>query len=107
MKIKWTMGEKPTGRYRSFQHRAWPSAEYEDGKPAVMLYAVEDEHKSYRPSIKETATLRLRVADYHDNTFTWVGLVFRPVGLTTAKRVARDWIRAYGEKARDPNRRLR
>jgi hypothetical protein len=48
VKLYWKVAEPPTGRYRAFEHRGWPSAYYdrELRKPAAMLYS-EDE---YRPA---------------------------------------------------------
>lgn len=46
MKLKWKVGEKPTGRYRSFAKRGWPTAEYPCGKPAAFLRCDD----SYTPS---------------------------------------------------------
>ncbi len=50
MRIKWKVGEAPTGRFRSFQHRSWPSAEYPSGELAGYI-GCED---SYKFSLVET-----------------------------------------------------
>jgi hypothetical protein len=41
-KLKWRVGDVPTGRYRSFEYRAWPSAEYENGDTAGFISCVEE-----------------------------------------------------------------
>lgn len=49
MKIIWKVAPKPTGRYRSFAHREWPTAYYgsTEGKPAAFLVCDDD----YTPSL--------------------------------------------------------
>lgn len=42
MKLKWKVQEAPTGRYRSFSHRGWPSATYPNGDYAGGLYCEDD-----------------------------------------------------------------
>jgi len=43
MKLKWKVSEVPTGRYRSFHGRQWPSASYVGtDKPAVYLSCEDD-----------------------------------------------------------------
>jgi hypothetical protein len=42
MKLKWKVAEAPTGRYRSFSHRGWPSATYPNGDYAGGLYCEDD-----------------------------------------------------------------
>lgn len=47
MKLYWKVADKPTGRYRSFERRSWPTAYYgRDGKPAAFLSCEDD----YRPA---------------------------------------------------------
>lgn len=63
MKIRWEVGAAPTGPYRSFQRRAWPSAYYEGDKPAAWITCVDD----YYPPNAKAGThnpLNLYVADY-------------------------------------------
>lgn len=49
MKIKWKVSPAPTGRYRSFEHRSWPTGYYDskEQKPAVFLSCKVD----YRPHL--------------------------------------------------------
>ena len=45
-KLKWVVSEVPTGRYRSFQKREWPTCYYEKGwKPAAFIRCDSE----YRP----------------------------------------------------------
>lgn len=46
-KIKWKVGEKPTGMYRAFQSREWPTACYVVGDRYAFSISCEDE---YRPA---------------------------------------------------------
>jgi hypothetical protein len=92
LKLKWRVGTIPTGRYSSFEKRAWPSADYADGRIAAYITC---EH-SYRPSRVRDGThspLTVRVADYSrpSNTtancgFTWVKVPFQCATLVEAKQ---------------------
>lgn len=82
-KFTWKVAEAPTGRYRSFQNRMWPAAQYVDGKPAAQLYAISRE--PYHAGIRETTTLVIRVADHSVTPWQWRQLAARPVGVNTAK----------------------
>lgn len=65
MKIKWRVSDASTGRYRSFDRRSWPSADYEDDRIAAQIYCVTGDE--YRPRDVKTGKhgpLRVRVADY-------------------------------------------
>jgi hypothetical protein len=37
MKHTWKVSDNPTGRYRSFERRGWPTAEYENGDNAARI----------------------------------------------------------------------
>ena len=63
MKLKWKVDPEPTGRYRSFEGRAWPSAEYVDGRLAAFIVCSED----YRPRYVKTGNhpeLAVKLYDY-------------------------------------------
>lgn len=87
-KVIWRMGEKATGRYKSFQRRQWPHASFHkvDGDPAARIVPV-DKDEDYRPAIKEACVLRVLVADYRvqGETFRWRFLKGEVVGITQAK----------------------
>lgn len=100
-KLKWRVGEKPTGWYQAFQKRSWPSAEYLDEKMAVMLY--DQAGQSYEPRIAESCTIEIRVADYRGNGFHWMTLKYRAAGLKQAKAVAQKFVDQHYKTLRDPD----
>jgi len=64
IKIVWRVGEAPTGRYRSFERRSWPTAEYAESQKSAASISCEDE---YRPANVKTGNhkeLIVRVADW-------------------------------------------
>ena len=76
-KLKWRVDPAPTGPYRSFSKRAWPSADYPNGATAgyiINVYKVPYEgfHR------KETnLNLKVRIAKWvkkedGSDTFVWV-----------------------------------
>jgi hypothetical protein len=69
-KIKWKVGEAPTGRYRSFHHRSWPSAEYPNDRIAARIECTE----SYTPYSAKNGghpPLKLLIADYSVTPWKW------------------------------------
>ena len=63
MKIIWRVDPAPTGRYRSFSRRAWPSAEYEDGRFAANITCADEYHPEDVRNAKHDV-LTVRVADW-------------------------------------------
>lgn len=43
-KLKWRVDPAPTGPYRSFSKRAWPSADYPNGATAGYIINVDKSH---------------------------------------------------------------
>jgi len=105
-KTVWVMSEKPTGRFRTFQHRSWPMAYYhhKEGPPAARLIPVCVEHKSYDPSLKEIAQLQLGVADYRVTTqsFVWRKLTMAVTGYSAAIDLWENWLYSHLEDWRIP-----
>lgn len=70
MKIKWRSQPAPTGRYRSFEKRGWPHAEYENGKIAASIEC-EDEYIASNVKTGSHGLLTVRVADYSVTPWQW------------------------------------
>ena len=108
-KLIWRVDPAPTGRYRSFQKRGWPSAHYDDKdeRPAAMIQCEDD----YDPQDVRAGThkeLTVYVADYRpfvgdimihegnpkdrDGRFKWRKAKERAKTLDDAKRIAQSII---------------
>lgn len=99
--IKWKVGEKPTGRFKSFTYRSWPIASYtDDDTPAVQIVPVE-RGLSYDISRAETTELYVSVADYREVGFVWLKLQGRAMGLAAAKERGRRMIEEHHARLRD------
>lgn len=61
VKLVWRVGEKPTGRYRSFHKRSWPSATYA-GTEEFAGFMVAVDGRGYTAREAETTELRVYVA---------------------------------------------
>lgn len=99
--IKWKVGDKPTGRFRTFQDRSWPMASRGDNVLAA-IYPVEKE--SYSARVAETTEVVIHVADHRQQPWVWRRLVCRHRGVTSAKAAVQsffelspDWWNAAGE----------
>lgn len=75
-KLKWKVAESPTGMYRAFEKRNWPSASYPNGDPALYI-SCDDEYVPARVRTGEHAELHVSVAEWHvprepkKAAFTW------------------------------------
>ena len=80
MKIKWTVSPAPTGPYRSFQTRSWPSATV-NNQTAFCIHSVSGRQYHAQAAITPVASdLRVHVAvwrkqkdnpDQEARTFDW------------------------------------
>ncbi|AYP28278.1 hypothetical protein HWB92_gp020 [Serratia phage vB_SmaA_3M] len=92
-KLKWSVSQAPTGRFRSFEKRAFPYADYANGRPAAKIEC----DKSYVPDHRTATDLQLTVyvaewfvrVDDNVLTFNW-RRVHRPAcSIAEAKEIAR------------------
>lgn len=100
MKIVWKVAEAPTGRYRSFERRGWPTAYYgsTEGKPAAFL----DCDDQYVPaSVRAGAHALIKVVVLHHNhpeaNGSWKRFVMkeRAVTLDRAKEMVAEFLNAH------------
>jgi transcription elongation factor Elf1 len=102
LKLKWKIDPPPTGRFRSFQTRGWPSAHYLDGNPAIHLFC--DEEYSGRTAKANGLEIRIQVADWSapsnketGSGFTWRQMKQRGTSLTDARAKAEAILAAHPE----------
>lgn len=102
-KLTWRVGTKPTGRYRSFEHRSWPRAEWPSGECAANIYC-EDDYTAPRARREQPhAPLRVNVAVYDETgKWRWATLKGRPPNLDEAKQLVNKFFTLFPEK-RPPN----
>lgn len=112
VKLKWTVAEAPSGRYRSFEKRAWPRAEYKHTDFVAAYIECED---PYRPADVKTGShreLKVNIAQYsrHEDgrqLFVWRSLKARFATLDDAKAAAEKFLetnlsfRPYMEEEHD------
>ena len=97
-KLIWKVDPPPTGPYRSFSKRGWPTAEYSDQKMAFSIRCDAE----YVPSNLKTGNhpeLTVLVADYRGNGWAWRKLTQRCKTLAEAKELAQKFIDKYPEFA--------
>jgi len=107
MKLKWKVDPPPTGRYRSFATRNWPSADFEDGRPAAWLSA----NLEYAPSLRGNIVpaelvIRIQVTDYSQRNigFEWKTLTKRANTLSEAKAIVLEFFTKYPEFSQNKER---
>lgn len=93
-KLIWRHGEKPTGPYKSFQTRRWPSAFHHRADGPVAVHLLSEENVSYHVSIADSTKLLVRVADHRKSPWTWRQLKARPLGLDEAKTLVKKFFEA-------------
>lgn len=100
VKLKWKVDPPPTGRFRCFVKRGWPSATYPDGSSAAYICSTEAYHGSYAQKGVELAfPLTIRIAFHHPEeewdekgAFTWRTMKVRAYSLEEAKTLAQTFI---------------
>lgn len=99
MKLKWTVQQKPTGRYRSFHRHGWPTASYKTLGEEYAGHIAAVDGSAYTSRDAELATLEVWVAcrDKNPVQFTNKRLVKRFLGLTAAKKALSDYLQAHPE----------
>lgn len=97
---KWKVASEPTGRYRSFEKRDWPTAYWPNEKPAFKIYC--DDAYTPRRARGESAhgELKVMVAHHKDEGgFEWKMLKKRAATLVEAKQLAEDFIKQFPDWA--------
>jgi hypothetical protein len=93
-KLKWRVADRPTGRYRSFERRGWPNADYENGKPAAMLRC-QDEYVPKCVKDGDHGLIEIYVADHSGEQWRWRKAINRAVTLDYAKSLVRRILEAH------------
>lgn len=94
IKLKWKVAPAPTGMYRSFHERGWPSASYNDSAetPAAMLLC----DQSYHPADVKSCNhgeITIKIADHSVGVhWKWRTLKRRAKTLAEAKELAADFL---------------
>ena len=78
LKLIWKVDEKSTGKFRSFERRAWPSAEYANGNYAVAILC-DNEYVPADVRDGKHGPLTLRIADYSRPSNVQSGCGWTPV----------------------------
>lgn len=96
--LKWTVMPAPTGKYRSFEKRGWPMADFNgEGQHAAVALYCDDDYKPARVKTGEHKPIVIRIASYNRDradgqaAFTWRTLSQRAATLQEAKEVAQFW----------------
>jgi hypothetical protein len=93
MKIKWIVAPAPTGPYKSFRNRGWPSAFSPDGNSAMFAISCSDEYVPKKVKNGWHKPLKLRIADHtgHINGWTWRTLNYEFSTLDELKQTAQKF----------------
>jgi len=104
MKLKWTIAPAPTGQYRSFTERGWPTAEFpETDRPAAHI-ACADEYVPSKVKTADHAPLDVFIAKYATaqerketgcGAFTWQKAKKQATTLAEAKKLAADLLEKF------------
>lgn len=71
MKIKWKVSPAHTGRYRSFETRSWPTADYPNEITAAAIYC-ENKYAPWRVKENNHKELTLMIADHSTTPWHYV-----------------------------------
>lgn len=101
LKLVWKVSGKPTGRYRGFEQRSWPTADYAGiERPAVMLLCKSE----YVPRLVKDGDhdpISVCIADYGNpedhGSFKWHRLIAKAFTLKEAKELAQRFLEKHPE----------
>lgn len=88
---KWRVAPAPTGRFSSFEKRAFPSADYANGMTCAMIHSAE----SYEPSTHKDADnleLKVLIAVWGEYSFEWRALKKRATSIAQAKEMVKKFL---------------
>lgn len=93
IKLKWKVDPAPTGPFKSFWKRGWPSAEYQNGECAAMIFCAKETEYKGSSRYEEGLSLKLKVAQWYTDangnlTFRWRECKARYDSLDAAKKGA-------------------
>jgi hypothetical protein len=104
MKFKWKVAPAPTGHYRSFESRSWPSAKYPNGQPALLIRCETDEYVPSKVKNGDHGVLSVCIAQYYGKkdrnqlgTFAWRTLKARFATLDEAKAAGEKFLNGHPE----------
>ncbi len=66
MKLTWKVAEKPSGRYRAFQQRGWPTADFKGTDFCAVMLRSEDDYVPRRVREGDHKPITIYIAFYED-----------------------------------------
>jgi len=96
-RLWWKVGDAPVGRYRSFDHRSWPSAYFDKKHDLAAAYlSCEDSYAPWRVREGKHGPIIIRVADWNvskerHGAFEWRRLKKEAKTLEEAKEIVLDF----------------
>jgi hypothetical protein len=96
MKLKWKVSASPTGEYRSFQHRSWPTAEV-IGVTVAQILCDDDYTPARSRSEDRHGELTVMVANRNECPWKWRRMKARFTTLSDAKAATQQFFDAHLE----------
>lgn len=95
--IKWKVAEAPTGQFRSFAHRCWPTASYPGDKIAAQILC-NDSYSAFTVRSGSHEPLKVMVADYSVSpSWQWRVMKARFSTLDEAKAAVLSFVEKHPE----------
>jgi hypothetical protein len=98
VKIRWKVAEAPTGPYRSFSFRGWPTAHYQNESQNICGdIQCKDDYTPFRAKSGNHAPLTVRVCDHSTSPLNWLTLKVQCTTITDAKAALAAYIDRHPE----------
>lgn len=95
-KIVWKVGDKPVGRYRSFEKRPWPTAYWDNvNGPCAAMITCADSYEPCEVKKGNHGPLTLRIARYKGEQWDWATARVTYNTLEEAKKAAYSILSKY------------
>lgn len=102
-KIKWFVQPAPTGKWKSFETRGWPTAENQDGR-LIAIITCPDQYVPRKVASGEHAPLTVKVMDWRqgNDIRKWRPLTQQATCMTEAKAMVKRFYEENPEWLPEP-----
>ena len=93
--LKWSVQPAPTGKWKAFHHRGWPTADYTGTDTLAVVLICEDDYRPANVKTGRHAPIQIKIADFSRGTRVWRKVLKEAKTLEEAKAIAEEAVKNY------------